>query len=246
MFNKLCKLHLLPCCGFYVAAIAAVFLGISILALTLDGSFPIPPFHFAPSIVFLTSGIFAWSKAQDTLIRKALRDDESMILMTIPFSEEDIVLSKIVVGSIGNFMVYFVLCGMMIYAICFSQSPEYLFTMMSVSLIDLGYDAMTAALSMGLIPVLILLEQVAGCSLLIWLVLQSTNSKLMTRCIPLMILLFSILQIGLNVLLLMKYPVLTAHVHPLLLTVGILVVLIALTVALYKACVKFLRYGYTA
>lgn len=211
-------MHISKCCGLYIATCAAAFMGMSLLTLTVDSSSRQPLFHFAPSIVFFTVGMLAWMKVQDTLMRKGLRDEEATLVMTIPVAEEDIVLSKIIVGSIGNFLVYVVLFGMAIYGICFSQSVEYLFTMLSVTYIDLGYSAWIAASSIGLVPLLLFFQHCAFCGLLLWSYLHISGSKAGHRFSVGIGLALTLSQLALNRWIFFQYASWIEWIHPLLLS----------------------------
>jgi len=246
MFNNLFALQIRQCLGFYVAAFAAVWLGMCILVMTISGDFPQPAFTYAPSIVFFTMGCLAWCKAIDTLMHKTLQYPQSSLLLTLPVSEQDMIISKVTIGTIGNTILYLIVAGMVVFYFDFYQDVSHMFTLLATMFIDYGYSSFEAAISIGMLPLLLLLEQAFFSLFLLSLTLLSNGRKNLMRLLPLLYMVLIVLQLILNIWLALSYEMMIAQVLPLVLTFGIMVLLGVLSILLYKLCVRHLKYDYMA
>ena len=171
MFDKLTKMQLAQCGGFFLASYIGAALGtIWILQPWMDGT--AASFAYAPGITFSMAACLAWAKALDQVICKPLCSDNASLLMTLPVSEEDFVDSRILLGAGGSTLFY--LCiGMGVLCMTGLQDGlEFTFTSLSAMFIDLSYGPWTGAISFGLIPVIVFLVQVLTSMMLLMIVLK--------------------------------------------------------------------------
>lgn len=244
MFEKLVKMQILQTCGFFVASYAAGSLGMIWLGMTLTGSRPIDPFAFAPSIVFLTISVLVWVKALHVLMTRSLCAPESTLMMTLPVSEEALVGSKVFTATVGSFLVYVFLGGLLVYWTMMDVTMDVQLTSIAMQFIDLGYPAWIAGISVGLVPLLVLVEQIAFAGLLLLVTLLLGNHHKLQKYTGAIFLVIILLQIGFNVWLFINYEAFIGRVHPLALELSLLAGLVGAAVLLYRACVRQLKYNY--
>lgn len=239
-------MHIRQCMGFYIASFAAVFLGMCILIMTLNGSYPIAVFAYVPSVVFFTVAFIVWIKALDTLINKTLQEPESTLFMSLPVSVQDIVVSKIWIGAMGNFILYSIIAGFVFLSFVLYQNSDHMFTLLSAIFTDYAYSAWIAAVSIGMMPILLLLEQLVFCGLLMFLTLRLGNHNAIIQIRSILYFLLAIGQISFNAWFILFYQTNITHIHPLALSFGLAVLLAVAALILYHACVRRLKYGYEA
>ncbi len=244
MFEKLVKMQIMQTCGFFVASYVAGSLGMIWLGMTLTGSRPIDLFAFAPSMVFLTVSMLVWVKAIHTLMTRSLSTPESTLMMTLPVSEETLVGSKVFTATVGSFLVYVLLGGLLIYWTMMDVTMDVQLTSMAMQFIDLGYPAWIAGVSVGLVPLLVLVEQIAFAGLLLLVTLLIGNQRQLQRFSGLAFLLLILLQIGFNAWLLINYEAFIGRVHPLALELSLLTGFGVAAVLLHRSCVRRLKFNY--
>ena len=243
MFEKLVKIHVLKSLGFFVAAYAAAFLGSIWLGMTLTGSSP-APFEFAPSAVFLTVAVLVLTKGFLTVMNQTLCEPESTLLMTLPVSEEVHVWSKIFVGTASGFLFWLVLSSQVLYWLWMDHGIDTQMTSLAAMFIDLDYSSLVAAVSMGLLPVLLFIEQAALCLLMLFGTLTMRGRRPLQKLIGPLYLLFTVLQLWFNIWLTINFETFIGHIHPLALEAVLAIGLALLVVLLYQLCLKQLRYQY--
>jgi len=246
MFEKLVKMQILQTCGFFVSSYAAGNLGMFWLGMTLTGSRPIDPFAFAPSIVFLTISVLVWVKALHVLMTRSLCAPESTLMMTLPVSEEALVGSKVFTATVGSFLVYVFLGGLLVYWTMMDITMDVQLTSIAMQFIDLGYPAWIAGVSVGLVPLLVLIEQITFAGLLLLVTLLLRNHHKLRKYTGPMFLVIVLLQMGFNIWLFINYEAFIGRVHPLALGLSLFAGFMGIAVLLYKLCVRQLKYNYMA
>lgn len=243
MFEKLVKIHVMQSCIFFIAACGAAAPACMWMGMSLNDSSP-RPFDFAPSIVFFTVAFLVLTKGLSVVINRPLRDPESTLLMTLPVSEEVQICSKVFVGTLSGFIFWMILLSQWVSWLVKGNNIAAQIINLSITFIDLDYSAWVASVSIGLIPVLLLLELIVLCLLMLLTTLVLRNRRPMQKLISSVYLLFVMGQLGFNLWLTMNYKTFIGRIHPLVLEAGLLVLLVVLAILLYRMCVKHLRYKY--
>lgn len=243
MFDKLTKMQLVQCSGFYLASYTGAVLGtIWILQPWMEGTEA--SFSYAPGITFSMAACLAWAKALNQVVCKPLCSGDSSLLMTLPVSEEDFVDSRILLGAGGSALFY--LCiGMGV--LCMTELQDgldFTFTSLSAMFIDLSYGPWTGAISVGLIPVIVFLEQVLTSTILLMIVLKCRKHIMLQKIVYGICLVTLLLQVLGNILIVTNYKEMIAAVDPLILEGGIALVLILGVVFLRKQAIHVLKYRY--
>lgn len=243
MFDKLTKMQLAQCGGFFLASYIGAALGtIWILQPWMDGT--AASFAYAPGITFSMAACLAWAKALDQVICKPLCSDNASLLMTLPVSEEDFVDSRILLGAGGSTLFY--LCiGMGVLCMTGLQDGlEFTFTSLSAMFIDLSYGPWTGAISFGLIPVIVFLVQVLTSMILLMIVLKCRKHIILQKIVWGICFVILLLQVLGNILIITNYKEMITAIHPLILEGGIALVLILGVVFLRKQAIHVLKYRY--
>ncbi len=243
MFEKLMKMQLSRCSGFFLASYVGVILGtIWILEPLLNGSSE--DFLFAPGIVFSTAAFFAWTKGFDKLIRDAFCSPKSSLVMTLPVSEEALVDSEGFIGAFGSCLMYLCIGVTTLYMAISNDGMEATFLSLSALFVDLSYTAWTGAVSIGLIPILLFLEQVFTSMVILMAVLKCRNYRVLQKLPFVICLLILLLQVLGNIVIVANYKAIITIVHPLILEGGLALVLVLGTVVLRNHGIHVLKYRY--
>jgi len=244
MFGKLVKMQMMQNCGLYIGACASAIMGMLLLGKVLTQYPPIPPFEYAPGIFFLTTAALVLTKILYDLMNRSFREPESALMMTLPVSEETHVQSRLYVGTLAVSLLYLFLGVVVLYWGALGDGMDVQLTALASMYVDLTYPAWVAALSVGLLPLLVVTEQLffSGLMLLTTLVLRG-RSGLQKWTGP-AYLVIMVLQIGFNMWLLVNYETFIGRIHPLVIAGVLEIGFGAAAMWLYRVCIRHLKYQY--
>lgn len=244
MFEKLIKMEFFQNAALFSGVAVGIAMGMFWIGTTLSGTPPYAPFEFAPSIFFLTTALLVWTKILYDVMSRSFQAPTSTLMMTLPISEEIIVQSKLFVSTLAGSVLAFIAGLIILYWGVLGDGLDVLLTGLASMFVDLHYSAWVAAFSIGMIPILVVIEQCCFHSMLLMITLRLRNSTVLQKCSGLVYVLLMILQIRFVLWMIMNYPAFICRVHPLAIT-GVLTVVFGIGVLfLYKGCVKYLKYQY--
>ena len=244
MFGNLVKMELKQNFVLFSGVAVGIAMGMFQLFAVWSGFPPYEPFEFAPCIVFLTTAALVWTKILYDLMGRSFQAPGSSLMMTLPVLEETMVQSKIFTGTMAGFILAVIAGLLSLYLGALEHDLDVLLTSIASMYVDLTYPAWVAAVSMGLIPILVALEQFFFCGLLLMTTLIMRRTALLQKCTILVYMVLMGVQIWLAIWLITNYEVFIGRMHPFIIA-GVLLAVFGLgAMACYQSCIRYLKYKY--
>ena len=251
MFEKLVKMYIKPNCVLYFGVAIGLAMGMFWIGTVRSGFPPYEPFEFTPAIFFLTVAALVWTRILYNIMNRSFQAPDSSLMMTLPVSEETLVQSKVFVGTLGGTVLALIAGLIMLYWGYLGDGYTIGLEGIAVQLtgiasmyVDLTYPSWVAAVSIGLIPILVILEQCFFSVLLLAAALLMHGSAGLQKCTGAVYLLLMILQIGFILWLFVNYPVFIGRVHPLVIAGALAAIFGGGAALLERLCINRLKHHF--